>query len=200
MSVLIAPTDPPPTGMQVVPLMAIQANESPYTFQPDFGEWVGQMLELRLTFGDIYMHEMDPWFALSLRTRGPVVPFKFAIPKPNRGPGGGTPQVDGNQAALARILKTKGWTPNTLVLRRGDFVQTGADATARVHVVDSDVTSDATGLADLPIWPYPRRAMSNNEAVIASGVAGMFRFSQALQPAFDGNVARNVAFTIREAI
>lgn len=60
-----------------------------------------------------------------------------------------------------KSLPTKGWPPSTAVLRAGDYLSAGGE----LKMVTADVTSDAGGLASVPVAPAFRSAPAANSAV-----------------------------------
>lgn len=71
-----------------------------------------------------------------------------------------SPLVNGAIADFKR-LPTKSWPASTLVLRAGDYLAVNGE----LKKVTADVTSDAGGLATVPVAPPFRNAPSPNAAV-----------------------------------
>lgn len=71
-----------------------------------------------------------------------------------------SPLVNGAMTDF-KSLPTKAWPASTLVLRAGDFLSAGGE----LKMVTADVTSDAGGLAAVPVAPAFRKAPSSNSAV-----------------------------------
>lgn len=70
------------------------------------------------------------------------------------------PLVNGAMSDF-KSLPTKAWPANTLVLRAGDFLSAGGE----LKMVTADVTSNASGLAAVPVAPAYRKAPAAGSAV-----------------------------------
>lgn len=71
-----------------------------------------------------------------------------------------SPLVNGTVTDF-KALPTKSWPVSTLVLRAGDYLSVNGE----LKMVTSDVTSDAGGLATVPVAPPFRRAPAANSAI-----------------------------------
>lgn len=71
-----------------------------------------------------------------------------------------TPVVNGVMNDF-KALPTKAWPASTLVLRAGDYLAVGGE----LKIVTADVTSDATGLAAVPVAPAFRAMPFNNAPI-----------------------------------
>ncbi|MBS3670204.1 hypothetical protein [Vreelandella boliviensis] len=76
------------------------------------------------------------------------------------GPAVGSAVVDGGGQAGGQLV-TRNWTPNTAVLRMGDY----ATVNDQLLEVLEDVTSNAQGIAILPISPWLRSPPANGATV-----------------------------------
>lgn len=81
---------------------------------------------------------------------GEVVTIQHRSYLTQNGAGGGTPVVNGATQTGNNIV-TNGWPNSTTVLKAGDLVRLGA--LSPVFEITSDVTSDGSGNATLPIEP-----------------------------------------------
>ena len=83
------------------------------------------------------------------------------------GAGGGTPLINGADQTGASIV-TDGWPNSTLVLKAGDLVSWFATGPTVVYDVTSDVTSDGSGNATIPVSPtvFAGGSPGNNDAVV----------------------------------
>lgn len=119
------------------------------------------------------------------------------------GAGGGTPLVNGASQVGSSIL-TDGWPNSTTVLRVGDLVQ--FDAIAPVYTVTTDVASNGSGEAAIPITPpiFAGGSPANN-AIIFTGLSVGWRVRiVAMRPAvasyrLAGRV-EGLQITLREAL
>jgi hypothetical protein len=102
--------------------------------------------------------------------------------------------VDGPQAVGASEIDVKGLPiSRNGVLKAGDYVQFGAAATATLHKVLLDVSSDASGEATLHIWPAMRRALVDEEPVVYENARGRFRLASNQQA---WSIANNLRYGI----
>ena len=111
------------------------------------------------------------------------------------------PTVDGLQATDTQTVTVQGLAFSTEdILRAGDYVQFGTGSTTTLHKVLLDVTSDALGKATLTLWPRPRRALADDEAIVYENAKGRFRLSTSEQSwEIANNLRYGVAFDAMEA-
>lgn len=98
-----------------------------------------------------------------------------------RGPNGalgGTPLVNGSVGQGVNILPTKGWTPFTTVLKKGDYIQLGSGSTARLHMITQDADTDSIGDVDLDIEPRTRTTYIDNAVITTSAPKCIMRLSE----------------------
>ena len=93
---------------------------------------------------------------------------------------GSIPLVDGtstsNNAVASYVLFTKGWKPTTFrLMMPGDYLQIGY----RFYMVSGQVAinSDATGKAQIPIWPSLRETPPDGTPLILTNPVGLFRLA-----------------------
>ncbi len=94
-------------------------------------------------------------------------------------------------------LTSRGWTPNTVVLRRGDWVQVGDE----LKRVIADVTSDLSGAALIRVAPMLRANHSSGTPLVVDRPCGVFHLKDENAVMFDREpgVFTDVSFTFREA-
>lgn len=101
----------------------------------------------------------------------------------------GTPTVNGTQTAASQDLLTTGWTASvTGILKAGDWVQVGTGSTMRLHKVCFDANSDASGNADLIVWPRLRGAYAGGTSIVTTNASGIFMLKA--DPSWDIDVQR----------
>jgi hypothetical protein len=111
----------------------------------------------------------------------------------------GTPLVKGAAQTGATLL-TDGWTSAiTGILKAGDYIQLGSAASARLHMVLADVTSDGSGNATLDLWPALRESPADNAPITVRNTVGVFHMAENRNgwPAEPGAIHR-MAFTAQE--
>lgn len=120
-------------------------------------------------------------FGFFLNLEGPLNIFRMADPAALQPLGRATGMPVGSAtAAGSRTIATIGWTPNTDILRAGDWVQIGHNYSR----VRNSVTSDASGAATLDLWPRIMLAVISGTPVKLRPARGLFRFS-VTPPEFD---------------
>lgn len=153
--------------------------QSPFTLASQVQAWPGQMWVAEVDLPRMRRADAEAWCAFRLDLNGREGTFLLPPPLAGtpRGTPAGVPVVDG-AGQSGRALATRGWTPSApFVLRRGDYLQLGAGATARLYKVLADVSADAAGEAALTIWPALRSSPADGAAIVTSNPAGVFRMA-----------------------
>lgn len=109
--------------------------------------------------------------------------YDFAGTEP-QGTGGGTPIIDGS-SQTGRILNTKSWNANEIVLKAGDYIQVGDE----LKMITSDVTSDGTGLAVINFEPSLRKSHADGTSLITSNPSCIMRLIDDNQSTWKVDVA-----------
>lgn len=163
----------------------VAAVTSMFTGQKQRQKWPGaDMLSGVATMPPLTVAQADDWESFQMQLRGMANAFQMGDPLRTRPRGSGanfpnSPIVDNTVGNLniagSETLNTKGWVANSLVLRRGDWLQVGY----RLYRALDDVTSDSGGHATIPIWPSLREQPSNNGTsaswINAAGAISKFR-------------------------
>lgn len=187
---LAMPATPLPRRLRFAARGATLVNESIFTFQQEVFEHVGNRWEVEVELPAMGRAEHDAWKAWALSLYGQAGTFLLgdATATSPRGTPAGTPLVDGANAANAKTLATRGWTPSAAgVLLKGDWIQLGSGATARLHMVLADASADGSGEAVLDLWPRLRTAYADGAAIVTSSAKGVFRLAQ---PAIGWDIER----------
>lgn len=152
---------------------------SPFTGQQQVYAHQGQIWRADVTLRALDEALADEWIGWLLSLNGMAGTFLMGDPtrrKP-RGSGSGTPVVNGG-SQTGQTLNVRGWTPSaTNVLRRGDLVQIGSGAAARLHRVLADVSANGSGNATLDLWPRLRETPSDGAALTLRDAVGVFRLA-----------------------
>lgn len=159
----------------------VSVSASPFTNQQQVYDFGSAWWELRLRTTPLYGRaQADAWIAFLESLRGKVGTFLAGDPLRTAlaGAGGGTPVVDGSNAVRSRTLAVRG-LPNSLanVWRAGDLIQLGSGATARLHRVLTDTTSNGSGQATVDINPPLRTTYSDGAAIVVANPVGVFRLT-----------------------
>lgn len=178
---------------------AVGISQSPTTFQTTRYEFDGESWLVEVSYPLLKREEAAPFFAFlaALRGRNGTFLFGDTLLRVSLGNPGGTPQVNGAGQTGSKELVTDGWTPSTLVLKAGDFIQVGFC----LYMVLADVTSSAGGAATIDVFPRVR-THADNAAVIFEDAVGLFRLVNEEQTIVDAGAAQffNISFTAAEAL
>lgn len=103
----------------------------------------------------------------------------------------GTPRVNGSNQTGATLV-TDGWTPSVKVLSRGDYVTVNDE----MKMILRDVTSNASGQANLPIGPMLRQSPPDNLVIEVANPYAIFRLEKnengvKRSPAFNNDITLN---------
>jgi len=145
---------------------------SPFSGQTQTFDWQAAWWEARVSLPPMPRHSHDAWSAFLSRMRGSLKTFMLGDPKARlpKGSAMGSPVVSG-AGQTGYSVATRGWSPNQPSLfLPGDFIQIGI----RLHKVTDLVSSDANGLATLPIWPPLRDKPADNMPIVTRNCKGAF--------------------------
>lgn len=76
---------------------------------------------------------------------------------------------------MAARFTSRGWTPSTLVLNKGDWIQIGDE----LKRITADVWSDLAGAARLEIAPLLRASYPSGTPLVVARPMGVFRLDGA---------------------
>lgn len=166
-------------GVTISMLDAVGVGESPFTFSAETFEHAGKRWGMQVQLIPMKRADAEQWvtFFASLRGRRGTFLMGDPIGATPRGVATGTPLVKGASQTGGTLL-TDGWTPGVNgILLAGDWVQLGTGLSSRLHKVLQDVTSDGSGNATLELWPGPRTAPADNEAIVVSNTKSLWRLA-----------------------
>ena len=180
------PVTPPSTGVRSESWSLEQAvglSESPYTYSQEVYEHAGKRLRLEVQLVPMKRADAQAWIAFlaSLYGRKGTFTWSPTIEGTARGTPTGTPlvkgagQTGGTLAIDGATAGVTGWA------KAGDWIQLGMGSSARLHKVLVDANSNGSGEVTLELWPGPRVAPADNEAVVVSSPKGVFRLASNLQ-------------------
>jgi len=159
---------------------AVGVGESPYSFSQETFEHAGKRFEIEVQVARLTRADAAEWIAwlASLNGRKGTFLMGDTVGTTPRGIGTGTPLVKGS-AQTGQVLLTDGWTTTqTGIMKKGDWIQLGTGSTSRLHMVLTDTNSDGSGNATLDLWPGPRTAPADNEAIVVNSANGLWRLSE----------------------
>lgn len=178
---------------------AIGISQSPTTFQTTKYEFDGESWIVDVSYPLLTREEAAPFFAFlaALRGRNGTFLFGDTLLRESLGSPGGTPLVNGANQTGSKTLITDGWTPSTLVLKAGDFIQVDT----ALYMVLADVTSSSGGEATIDIFPRAR-THADNTVVIFEDARGLFRLISEDQVVVEAGSTQffNISFQAAEAL
>jgi hypothetical protein len=178
-------TLPTESGIASVTLRTVNSvaiSESPFTFKQQVIEHSGQRWEAEITMPPMVRADAEAWVAFLVSLRGVKGTFLLGDPVGVSARGSasvtpGTPVVNG--AGQTGDALTIDGCPNSVTgyLKAGDYIQLGGGSTSTLHKVLADVNTNASGQANLDLWPSIRNAPADNATVVVSSARGLFRLS-----------------------
>lgn len=118
---------------------------------------------LELRYGAMSRATFAPLWAFLLNQYGQAETFTVSLAAfTPQGAATGTPLVNGG-SQTGVLIATDGWTPSTLVLKAGDWIQFENDP--KVYSVISDVTANGSGEATIRIFPAIRATPPDNSII-----------------------------------
>ena len=136
----------------------------------------GQMMKMMIKLLPMNPDTAGKLEAFLLSLRGTAGVFRFGDPwhsKP-RGYARGDAELSGPASGGDQTISTDGWLPNvTHQLKAGDYMQIGD----WLHRALADVHSDASGNADIKIWPDLRKDYAANEKIILLNPRSLWRLA-----------------------
>ena len=112
----------------------------------------------------------------------------------------GTPLVNGASQVGDRLAIDGCPNNSTQYLKRGDWIQLGFNATARLYRVTEDADTNGSGEVTLEIWPDLRSSPGNNDPVALTNTAGHFRLSEAFKYRIDREHFYAIEFSATEIL
>ncbi|WP_425065621.1 hypothetical protein [Reyranella sp.] len=123
----------------------------------DAQEWAAWLRSLRGRSGTFLLGDPARPAPLGAAAFNPGTPLVKGA-----GQSGGSLLIDGAPASVAAWLK------------RGDLIQLGAGATARLHEISEVVNTSGSGEAALSLWPALRESPADNSAIVLTNPVGVF--------------------------
>lgn len=177
---LTLPATPGIRNFTMKPLSAVGMNVSPFTFSQEVQVSQGQQWTAEFDLPPMLRGHAADWQGFMLGLNSSEGTFLMGDPDATEplGTPTGTPVLDGNHTVGVREINIKGFTANsTGNLLRGDVIQIGSGASARLHRVIAAVDADASGKATVGIWPLIRTGLADNEPIVTAQPVGLWRLS-----------------------
>lgn len=152
---------------------------SPFTYQQQVINHAGRRWEADITLPRMSKASAKVWIAWFAQLDGKLNTFNLGDPDgaTPRGSAGGTPLVFGADQTGSSLVVDGCTAGQTGWLKAGDYIQLGADGSARLYMVTSDVDSNGSGQATIPIWPAINEAPADDASVIVNNTVGTFRLA-----------------------
>ena len=142
----------------------VEVSASPFTKEQQVYVFEGEWWEADISLAPMRRAEAEAWlaFLLSLNGREGTFLMGESVNITPRGPGTGTPLVNGALQS-GKSLLTDGWSNGISgILKAGDWFQLGSGATSRLHKMTVDASSNGSGQATLDFWPRLRLPYADN--------------------------------------
>jgi len=153
---------------------------NPFTQQSQFQSWPGgDFWAGTLTLPKMNRASAAQWIAFLMAARGSANCFLVGDPSMKNPQGSPTGSMvanttGSNNAAMTTSLFVSGLVAlSTRNLLPGDQIQVGN----RLHTCLNTVNADASGNANIGIWPSLREIPTNGEAIITNHPKGLFRLA-----------------------
>lgn len=150
---LVPPTLPKPDAVSLKPVSAIARVASPFTFQEEVQIWSGQQRILTAQWAGQFREDAEKWEAFFHELNGAEGTFLFpawwAAEPLGTGElltGGKNAMVKGAGQTATNTLNTRGWKPNTTVLKAGDYIEVRDNIFASPAAFDDDPPWSDSGL------------------------------------------------------
>lgn len=154
---------------------------SPFTFRQQVYQFGGERWEGTVEFPPLTRAQAAEVQAFLLEMQGQYGTFLYGDPnylvEGARGLASGSPLVMG-AGQTGNSLIVDGLANNlTGWLLKGDYIQLGTGADARLYQTYQDVNTNGSGQATIPLFPNLRSSPADNAAVVVSGAKGVFRLA-----------------------
>lgn len=166
--------------------VAAQVARSPFTHHRQVQAWPAAWWECDVVLPAMKRADAEAWLGWLASLKGPVGTFLMGDPlgATARGALGGTPLVFGG-GQTGGSLAIDGCSNNiTNWARAGDWLQLGSGASARLHKILTDASSNGSGQVTLDIWPNLRSAPADNAAVTMASCVGVFSLPEGYVPSW----------------
>ena len=161
-------SQPTTIGIEQIELRAVNAvatSQSPFTYKQQIISHGGQRWEASVTIPSVRRDLAGAWKAMLVGLKGQTGTFLLGDPDYV------TPRGTVSSCTLSGSVGDDSATVTmTGTLLAGDYIQLGADSTAKLH----QVLEDLDGNGNLQLWPNLRSDYTN-ETVVTSSPKGVFR-------------------------
>ena len=143
-----------------------------------------QAWQIELAYGAMTRATFAPLWSFLVSRAGQSDSFTISMPGLGtpQGTAAGSPLVNGG-AQTGTSLITDGWSINSAILKKGDFIEIDGDP--KVYMITADATSNGSGQATLSLFPALRRVPADNFTIHTSVVFTVALASDLLPADFD---------------
>ena len=200
---LALPTATRIKSVTISPISIVGVTRSIYTLEEQVQAHAGQAWQANINLPLMNDVNAQAWIAFLLSLNGPQGTFLMsdptgAIPRgeaaSNRNP---SPLVEGAGQAGNELDIDNCPASITNYLKRGDYIQLDYG----YHRLLEDVSTDASGEANLSIWPNLRRSPADNESVRTINPVGIWRLTSPSSFYTDSDfLFKEMGFSCMEAV
>jgi len=167
---LSIPDSPSPKSIEFMLRSIVGMSTSIFTGAQQVYAYPGSFWEVKVTLPPMNQEEAGAWVAFLAELNGREGTFKIGPIIDNVSRKRYSGLVDGSNQS-GRTLASKGWPTNVEnLLLKGDFIEFDD----YIYMVTADVDSDASGNADISIWPR-MKASTNNSSITTDTPQSTFR-------------------------
>lgn len=201
---LTLPTSPAFTTSTWNLVRAVALTSSPFTLEQQVHEYQNAALwQTILTLPPMKRATAVNWQVFFTQLHG--VKGTFLLPNPDAksalGNETASPTVNGSHSIGAYDIALKGCSNSITVFAKGDFIQFNTGASAKLHIVVADCTSNASGNATVQIEPPLKAALANDNTITYSSPSAVMRMDDNVL-GWDANKVSlyGISFSCTEAI
>lgn len=158
-------------------LRSVAYTQSPFTYGQQVSEFQGAVWTTTVTLPPMNRTDAGAWQSFFMQLHGIKGTFLLGDPdgKTIQGSASTVISVNGDHSIGAYDISVDGCTASSTEFKQGDYVQFGSGSTSKLHMIVTDVTSDASGNATLPIEPPLKTALSDDDVVTYSDTKAVMR-------------------------
>jgi len=174
---LTMPTTPNFVTSQWEIIKTVAVTQSPFTYASNVHEYDGAVWNTIVTLPALSRSQAGAWQSFYMQLHGRKGTFLLGDPdaKTIRGGATTTISVNGVHSVGAFDIVVDNCNASTVVFKQGDYVQFGSGSSSKLHMIVSDVTSDSSGNATLPIEPPLKTALSDDAVITYSNTKAVMR-------------------------
>ena len=188
--------------MSIIPnSMTLNLRANTKTFTSSFNnsrltaKFPGKHWVASLSFSNLYPREVAELKSFLWSLDGADGRFYMPLFDNMGAPAKGSPVALGTDQT-GGVLTTNGWTPNTIILTRGDYFEINNE----LKMVTNTISSSATGQATIEFTPWLRTAAQTGDAITTLNPKGMFMLTDDSQGDIDFDPGfGSVSFDVVEA-